>query len=261
MTHISAQNISITLRENAVLRDVSFSVNHGEYVALIGPNGAGKTTLLRALAALIEPQSGTLTLNETAFSKISTAQRATQICYLPQDHNVHWPISVRNVVALGRLPYRTALPHLSDEDEQAIDEALQQTDMHGLAERRIDTLSGGEQVRALIARSLATKAPLILADEPIASLDPYHQLLCLELFRSHAKQGGSVVVILHDLALAAQFADRVLLLDSGRLIADGPPQDVLSPAHMEEVYKIRLNPDFQKQNILKDGLWARIAEQ
>ncbi|WP_118136771.1 ABC transporter ATP-binding protein [Oceanicella sp. SM1341] len=219
-----------------VLDGVDFHLRPGEIVGIIGPNGAGKSTLLRLLAGLQEPEAGRVTLDGHT---PSPRQRARTVAYLEQGAAVHWPLSVRETVALGRLPHRGRLgPADPAADTRAVDAALQATGVSALAQRRADTLSGGERMRVLLARALAVEAPLLLADEPVAALDPHHQLHILELLRARARAGGAVALILHDLALAARFCDRLMLLVGGRVLADGPPAEVLGDIRLAQAFSI-----------------------
>jgi iron complex transport system ATP-binding protein len=163
---------------------------------------------------------------------------ARAIAYLPQGADAHWPVTARTLVALGRLPHRAAFATLSGADRAAIDEALARCDALAFAERRIDELSSGERARVLLARALATQAGILLADEPAAHLDPAHQLRLMELLREEAGRGTAVVVTLHDLALAARFCDRIVVLREGRIAAAGAPHDALSDDVLKEVFEI-----------------------
>ena len=208
-------------------------------VGLIGANGAGKTTLLRALAGLV-PAMGEIRLRDTPLERLPAGERARTLAYLPQNATAHWPLSVRQLVALGRLPHRPALGPLGGADQDAIDWAMAAVDVQQLAERAATTLSGGERARVLLARALAVQAPVLLVDEPVASLDPYHQLLIMQVLTDYAANRGLVVSVLHDLTLAARFCARVVLIHEGTIAADGPPQQVLSDAQLASCYQIRV---------------------
>ena len=208
----------------------------GEFVAVVGPNGAGKTTMLRAAAGLVTA-IGTIAIGGAALSSLSPRQRAVRIAYLPQGHVFHWPLPVADVVALGRLP-RGAGADLSAADQAAVVHAMAETGTEEYAGRAVTTLSGGERARVAIARVLATEAPLVLADEPTASLDPRYQIAVVEMLRRHATREGTVVVVLHDLALAARHADRVVVIEAGRIVADGPPRAVLTPARLAATFGV-----------------------
>ena len=215
------------------LRGASLSLAAGECVGLIGPNGAGKTTLLRAALGLVRHQ-GTASL-----AALTPAARARHAAFLPQTRAVAWPVTVRDLVALGRMPWRAAKTISGGDPGPAVEAALAQVGLRALAGRQATTLSGGELARALLARVLVQDTPLILADEPAAGLDPAQQIGVLRLLRSLADQGRGVLVSLHDLSLAARHCTRVVVLHQGRIIADGPPLTVLTPDLLDRVFGLR----------------------
>jgi iron complex transport system ATP-binding protein len=234
---LAAEQLSVALRGREVVRGVSFTLDAGQFVGVLGPNGAGKSTLIRALLGLL-PASGRALLNGQPVAALPRAATARQIAYLPQGQALHWPLSVERLVALGRLPHLAPFSRLSAADEAAVARAMRLAEVEQLAHRTATELSGGERARVLLARALAVEAPALIADEPLASLDPEHQLHGMELLRAQAHGGGLVVAVLHDLALAARFCDRVLVLVDGRLVADGAPPTVLTPALLEQVYRV-----------------------
>ncbi|MSO99382.1 MAG: ABC transporter ATP-binding protein [Rhodospirillaceae bacterium] len=227
---LDTRSLSVSLGGRSVLSDIDVRLTPGTLIGLIGPNGAGKTTLLRALAGLARPASGEVKLDNRDLTEWPRAALAKHIGYLPQDRAIHWPLSVRRIAGLGRLPHLDMWQRASADDERHIARALHQADVEHLAERPVTSLSGGEQARAAIARLLAGEPTVILADEPTAGLDPAHKLRVLELMRSLAAEGRIVVVVLHDLTLAARYCDRLLLMADGRLAADGAPGQVLTHA-------------------------------
>jgi iron complex transport system ATP-binding protein len=229
-------NLTLTHGRHPAVHHVSGRFVPGSLTAVVGPNGAGKTTLLRAVAGLIQAD-GEIAVLGTALRTLPLAERARRIAYLPQGHVFHWPLAVAEIVALGRLP-RGAGADLSETDRAAVARAIAETGVGEFVERPVTTLSGGERARVALARVLATEGPLILADEPTASLDPRYQLAVIDILRRHAQNGGAVVAVLHDLALAARSADRVVVIDGGRIAADGPPRDVLTPARMTDVFGV-----------------------
>jgi iron complex transport system ATP-binding protein len=235
---LTARDLNVELAGRAVLKDISLSLSPGHLVALVGPNGAGKTTLLRALAGLL-PSDGAIHVGGEALSSLALRERARRFAYLPQGHIVHWPLPARDIVALGRYPHGATDPaRMSAKDSEAVQRAMQATDVVEFSDRRVTELSGGERSRVALARVLAVEAPVILADEPTASLDPRYQLDVMKTLRAAADGGVLVIVVTHDLGLAARFADTVLVLSEGRLVAQGVPAAALSEQVMADVFRI-----------------------
>lgn len=235
---LEAKDLAVAMGGKAILHPLSLAFPPGRFVALLGPNGAGKTTALKALAGLIQAQ-GQVILAGDDLARLAPGERARRIAYLPQGHAVHWPLSARDVVALGRYPHGVADPaRLSRRDAEAVDCAMARTDCAHLAHQPIDTLSGGERARVMLARVLATEAPVLLADEPTAALDPRHQLAVMEDLRGEARRGALVIAVTHDIALAARMADEIVLLHQGRLVAHGAPGEVLTDALFAEIYGV-----------------------
>jgi len=228
--------LNVTLGRRAILHDIALSVREGEFAVIVGPNGAGKTTLLRAAAGLV-PARGDLIVGGEDVRRVSLAERARRVAYLPQGQVFHWPLSVRHIVSLGRLP-RGAGASLSTADREAVKTAMAATGVSEYADRAVTTLSGGERARVAIARVLATEAPVILADEPTAALDPRYQLIVLDILRKRAQAGGAVLAALHDIGLAARRATRVIVLDGGRVVADGPPRTVLTKQRLAATFGV-----------------------
>ncbi|MBL1076958.1 heme ABC transporter ATP-binding protein [Nocardia sp. 2] len=218
-----------------ILDGVDFEVRAGQIIALVGPNGAGKSTLLAALAGELELLSGTVELDGRALTNWTPLDMARRRAVLPQSHTVGFPFTAREVVAMGRAPW--ANTDRQDRDEQCIAAAMTATDVTHLAARPFPALSGGERARVALARVLAQDTPTLLLDEPTAALDLGHQEQVLTLARERAAKGASVVVVLHDLGVAAAYADRVAVLDSGRIAADGPPREVLTTELLTRVYR------------------------
>jgi iron complex transport system ATP-binding protein len=204
---------------------------------LIGPNGAGKSTLIRAAAGLV-PHAGEVTVQDRSVAAMTPRERSRSIAYLPQGQAVHWPLTVERLVALGRLPHLAPMRRPGAADAKAIEEALCRTQLLGLRARSIDTLSGGERARTLLARALAVGAPVLLADEPLAALDPLHQIEVMQLLRAEADRGVTVLAVLHDLTVAARWCDRLMLLDRGRLAAFDNPRAVLTRERIASVYGV-----------------------
>lgn len=231
--------LDVRYGSRAALAVTTVRLEPGELVALVGPNGAGKSSLLKALAGVV-PSGGRVAWRGCDLAPLAPLERGRTIAYLPQNPVAHWPMLVRDLVALGRLPHRRLGEDESEADRKAITTALRAVGVDAFAERSVATLSGGERARALLARALAVDAPVLLADEPIASLDPYHQLQVMSQLRACATPdtGRLVIAALHDLTLAARFCTRVLLLHAGLVVGDGPPREVLSPAALQRYYRV-----------------------
>lgn len=238
MVNLVASKLCISFGSRAILHDIDLELEGGSLTSIIGPNGAGKSTLARALCGLLVPDSGAVRLGDVAIEARGKTM-ARRIAYLPQGQTVHWPVSVERLVALGRLPHLAPFSRLAATDREAIERAMKSADVLSLRDRPVTELSGGERARALIGRMLAAEAELLIADEPLAALDPGHQLHLMELLRKQADQGRLVVSVLHELTMAARFSDRVVLIDEGRIVADGKPQTVLTPENLERCYDVR----------------------
>lgn len=236
---LQAHHITLQLGGNRILHDASFILNKGELVGLIGPNGAGKTSLLRVLANLQKPNAGQLHLDGKPVDEYAAKQLAKHIGYLAQGAPSHWPLQVQRLVELGRLPYLNPWSKLSSRDREVVERAMAQAEVTHLAERIVSTLSGGERLRVLIARMFATEPRIILADEPIAALDPYHQLHTMELLREHCDRGGSGVVVMHDLNMASRFCHRLVMIQQGYIVSEGQPSEVLKTDLLAKVYGIK----------------------
>lgn len=233
MTLLSVDRLSLTLRGRAILRDVSFGIGTGEVVGLIGPNGAGKTMLMRAALGLVGCEG------HSSLAELPQADRAKAVAWLPQAREIAWPVDVESLVTLGRLPWRGTGRTRPETDRRAVDAAIRRLDLEAFRGRTATRLSGGEQARVLIARAIAQEAPLLMADEPSAALDPAHQIAMMDTFRGLAGEGKSVLVSLHDIGLAARHCTRVLMLGESRLVADGAPGEVLTDDRLAQVFGIR----------------------
>src|SRR5215212_5818284 len=257
LTFLTAQGLNVELAGRSVLHDISLSLSPGHLVALVGPNGAGKTTLLRALAGLL-PSDGAVHVGGEPLSSLSLRDRARRFAYLPHGHVVHWPLPARDIVALGRYPHGATDPaRLSAKDTEAVLRAMQATDVVAFGDRRVTELSGGERSRVALARVLAVEAPVILADEPTASLDPRYQLDVMKSLRAAADRGVLVIVVTHDLGLAARFADHVLVLSQGCLVSQGAPAAALSEQVMASVFRIdAYRAEYQQEAVIVP--WAEV---
>jgi len=233
---LTLDRVTIDLGGRRVLANAVASFAAGRVTVILGPNGAGKTSLLRAAAGLIAPVAGGIAIGGRPVAAMRRDERARTIGYLPQSGAVAWNMPAHEVVALGRLPHRTS----PAENLAVVLAAMTATDTEQFGERRIGELSGGERARVLLARVLAGEPKWLLADEPLASLDPAHQLDLLDRLRGQAAAGVGVVVVLHDLAQAARVADEVLLLRDGHVFAFGPPDEVLTPELLGEVFGVEV---------------------
>ena len=229
---LAAENLTLERGGAQVLAGLSAALAPGTITAIIGPNGAGKSSLLLGLAGLLPPAGGRVTLEGQALADMPPRARAQALGYLPQTPDIAWDVAVENLVALGRLPWR-------DRSAQAIDAAIAALDLHNLRQRPVSRLSGGERARVLLARVLAGEPRWILADEPLAALDLAHQLALIAHLKACAASGQGVVVVLHDLAHAMNHADRVLVLERGGLVGDGPPDQALSPEVIARVWGVK----------------------
>jgi iron complex transport system ATP-binding protein len=236
---ITARGLRVLLGRREALSGLDFEALPGELTAVVGPNGAGKSTLLRALAGLLPLAAGEVVFAGRPLGTSSPRERARRLAYLPQERVVHWALTARAVVALGRLPHRPVGAGESAADARAIAAALEATDAAHLAARSVREMSGGERARVLIARALAQEAEALLADEPTAGLDPQHQLTLFARFAALAASGVTIIVALHDLSLAARFCRRIVLLHQGRCAAAGAAADVLSSPRLAAVYGVR----------------------
>jgi iron complex transport system ATP-binding protein len=243
MTDLVATDL--TLRANGVtlVDRASFQLSMGELVVLLGPNGAGKTSLIRGSLGLETPNEGRASLGGQDVLGLRPSDRARGIAYLPQIRPLAWPSRVKDVVALGRFGHGAALGRLKGQDAEAVARALDACDLGLLADRTADTLSGGELARMHCARAFATQAPLLIADEPTAALDPRHSFRILDLIADFIAKGGGALVVLHDIGLAARYASRLLWMKDGQIVADGSPEETLTVERLEDIYGVRATVD------------------
>ncbi len=245
---LSLQDFNVHRGECPVVDRVSTELRTGDLVGLIGPNGAGKTTLMRGALGLL-PHQG-----HPSLSASPAKARARAVAWLPQTREIAWPVSVETLVMLGRVPHLGAGQSPRADDHAAVSEALAAMDLTGFATRPATALSGGEQARVLMARALAQNCPLIMADEPVAGLDPRHQIATLAHLQSLTQSGKAALVSLHDLGLAARFCDRLILMDRGQKIAEGPPEDVLTEDHLRRVFGITAHITQSEQGLIFQAL-------
>ncbi|ALR22121.1 ABC transporter ATP-binding protein [Sphingobium baderi] len=238
MVTIRAEEMGVRLGRHTAVRGVTLDMPPGQLVGIIGPNGAGKSSLIRAMLGLVPVSTGSVSLNGRNVAVLSRRAIAQHIAYLPQGQTLHWPLAVERLVALGRLPHLGPLSRLTPADEALVDAALARADVLHLKGRIATELSGGERARVLLARALAVGAPALIADEPLAALDPGHQIDVMELLSAEARSGALVATVLHDLGMAARYCDRLILMDRGEAVADGAPLDVLTRANLARVYGV-----------------------
>lgn len=238
---LELSDLSAHLGGSPVIEGLSATVGRGKLVGVIGPNGAGKSSLLKAIAGLLPRTDGTIRFETSDLRTLRPDARSRLLAYLPQERTVHWPLAVRALVELGRLPHRGQPGNSPIRDSEAVAAALAKMDTLHLADRSAGTISGGELARVLMARALAQDAPLLLADEPTAGLDPAHALALFEILRNLATDGRTILVALHDLSLSLRFCDEVLVLAHGRLIASGAPRAVLTPPLLQAAYGAQMS--------------------
>lgn len=238
MGALLARSVLVSPGRNIEVRADCFEAPRGALTGLIGPNGAGKSSLLKAIAGVI-PAKGSFTMEGVALPSPETRFRARMVGYLAQGHVLHWPMTVRQVVELGRLPWIHPWRKHGTADSKAVDYAMERAEVSDLANRNAATLSGGERARVMLARVLASETPIILADEPTANLDPAHQISVCGLLADLARrENRSVTIVLHDLCLAARFCDRIAVMDNCRLTVSGTPDITLAPSVIDAIYGI-----------------------
>ncbi|WP_084421776.1 ABC transporter ATP-binding protein [Henriciella litoralis] len=243
MAELVTRNLTVMAGKATLVREANLSLAKGELVALLGPNGAGKTSLLRSALGIETRAGGEAHLDGTDSERLSPMQRARKVAYLPQQRPLAWPNTVRDVVALGRFAYGAAPGRLNAADADAVNRAIDICDLGAFAERQTNTLSGGELARVHCARAFAAEAPLLVADEPVAALDPRHQFRIMDMVRQFVDNGGGALVVLHDIPLAARYADRMVWMKQAEIVADGSPEETLTAERMAEVYGVRARID------------------
>lgn len=258
MMQMDIKNLSVKLGGQYRLDDVSLQLYKGELVGLIGPNGSGKSTLLKTLLGLNSIEQGSIILREKNLFTYDNRERGKLLGYLEQHGEIHWPLSVERLVALGRTPYIDNWAKTSAEDQQHIDNALTQTDTLHLRERIATTLSGGEKCRVLLARVLAGRPDILLVDEPTAALDPAHQLMVMNTLRNIVDEGSSAIIAIHDLTLACRYCDRLAMLNNGKLIIIDVPNKVITTERLASVYGIQAALDNDENGKLRISSYALI---
>jgi len=239
-TILSAETLSLGYGNRLVIPELTLEIAMGTITALVGPNGSGKSTFLNALARLIAPHAGSVYLDGKAIARMPARDVARRLAILPQSPGAPEELTVGELVEQGRYPHVGPLRMLREQDSTAIAEALAETRMTELRHRRLDSLSGGERQRAWIALALAQETPVLLLDEPTTFLDVGHQLEILTLIQHlNRSQGKTIVLVLHDLNQAARYAERLIVLRSGRIVADGSPKEVLTAALLAEVFRVK----------------------
>ena len=238
MSLMTAQNLSYSAEGSPLVRGASFALEPGTLTALVGPNGAGKTTLLRLTLGLLQPDSGNALVDGSDIAALSPMERARKVAYLPQIRPLAWPQPVRDLVALGRFAYGASPDRLSHADKEAIARAITACELEGFETRAADTLSGGELSRAHLARALAAETPALIADEPVSALDPRCSHEVLGLFKRAAQDGRAVLCVIHDLALAARYCDRLFVMNEGEIVAHGNPAQTLTKDRLRDVFGI-----------------------
>ncbi len=236
---ISVRDLQVHLATNHVLRGIDFTIEPGELVAVLGPNGCGKSTLLRTISGIVSPTSGSVLLDGEPLRAHRRRERARRIGLLGQADVVPMMTTARDHVAIGRHPHRVYFRHGSCEDSEAIERALDLCEIRHLEDRPVERLSGGERQRVRLATLLSQSPAIMLLDEPFTGLDLEHQYALLHLLEQlNRSEGRTVVVVLHDLDIAMRFFDRLLVFQEGRLVADGPPDTVMTPGLLESVFRI-----------------------
>ena len=246
---LEVANLHVHAGEHVLLRDCHFTLAPGELVGVIGPNGAGKSSLLKALAGLLPAARGSIVVMGSPLASLEPRARAERLAYLEQQPQACWPLRVTDIVALGLSHRGTGGTRL----RQRIDAALDASGCPGLHDRHFHTLSAGEQMQVHLARVLVADTPIVLADEPTAALDLWHQHHLLQVLRQQCEAGKGMVVVMHDLALAARYCTRLMLFDRGELVVDGSAAEVLDPPLLARCYRVRARFDAERGSLQYEG--------
>lgn len=234
---LSLERVTARYGRRTAVGGISIGLGTGGLVGLVGPNGSGKSSLLKAIAGVLRHE-GLIDWRGKPLSALKPLERARTVAYLPQTPAAHWPMRAADLVALGRMPHAPSASRVRADDAAAVERALEACEASSLADRSVDELSGGERARVLLARALAVGAPVLLVDEPVQALDPYHQLKIIDMLRRYARADALVIAVLHDLALAARFCTSIVLLYEGSIAAHGLPGEVLTASTLERHYTI-----------------------
>ncbi len=240
MSDLACQSVSLVRGGKQLVNNATLQIGNGELVGLIGPNGAGKSTLLQILAGLIKCDSGDVLLNQRNIHTVKLQERSRYLAWVEQNGAVNWPLTVERIISLGRRPHLGTWQQLTDDDHQAIEQAITDTDCTAIRHQNATTLSGGERTRMLLARALAAQPGVLLADEPVAALDLKHQLKTMHVLRQFSHADRTCLVVLHDLSLAARFCDRLYLMHEGAIVAEGTPSEVLTENNLRTVYGVEV---------------------
>ena len=255
MSGLKIIDITSGYNDFKVLHNISFNIMGGEILALTGPNGSGKSTLLKTMCRVLKPYSGSILLNEKDIWSYNEREVAKEIAWVSQSIFFSWSFTVKQVVEMGRFPHKGWIGSYNKEDYEAVNTALEETGLFDLKYRLINTLSGGEIQRVMIGRALAQTPRILLLDEPVAHLDLKHKIAILDLLKTLSSMGLAIVISIHDLNLASIYADKIVLLKSGKLFAMGEPNEILIKKNLEEVYEtnVRINYINNKPFILPES--------
>lgn len=240
--------ISCGYDANAVLEDATFSIRQQDFIGIVGPNGSGKSTLLRTISRVLPPSRGQVLLDESDLYKLPARQVARKLAVVSQEQNLSFPFSVQEAIMMGRIPHLKRFQHEDRKDQEIVRKAMELTDVSHLAQRPVTELSGGEKQRVLIARALAQQPAILLLDEPTTFLDLNYQLEIMELLvRLHREHGLTIVMVLHDINLASQFCERLLVVKAGKIYAAGSPRQIINAAFIKEIYGCDVQVETQSQ--------------
>ncbi|MGF1777635.1 Fe(3+) dicitrate ABC transporter ATP-binding protein FecE [Vibrio nomapromontoriensis] len=235
---LSVQHLQVAYGNNVIIDDLNLSIPKGKITALIGPNGCGKSTLLKTLARINKAKSGKVLLDNVALEQIPTKQLAQRLSLLPQIHTTPEGISVRKLVGYGRAPYTSHWGKLTADDQRIVEQSMASTGVTDLADTPVDSLSGGQQQRAWIAMIMAQDTDIVMLDEPTTYLDLSHQIDLMNLMHEMNRQGKTVIVVLHDLNQACRYCDHLIVLEKGKLIAQGTPENVFTESLLQQVFNL-----------------------